>query len=101
MIVSGDDLISVTLLASSNTLILFVFIDSISAEKEGRKRFLFGRKELNLLMITSESSITERFSLEFILRRFDGDAPPSTVIDTELVRLAVGVKRIGLIVVCC
>jgi hypothetical protein len=33
-IVSGEDLISDTLLASSKTLILFVFIDSISAEKK-------------------------------------------------------------------
>jgi hypothetical protein len=101
MIVSGEDLISVTLLASSNILILFVFINSISAEK---KIFLFlcnKRKEnFYLLIITSESSIIEQFSLEFILRRFDGDAP-STIIDTELARLAVGVKVIGLIVVCC
>jgi len=70
IIVSGEDFISDTLLASSNTLILFVFISVI---------------------ITSESSIIEQFSFEFILRRFDGDAP-STVIDTELVRLAVGIK---------
>jgi hypothetical protein len=34
MIVRGDDFISETLLASSNTLILFGFIGSISAEKE-------------------------------------------------------------------
>jgi len=71
IIVSGEDFISFTLLASSNILILFVFIDSIS------------------VIITSESSIIEQFSFEFILRRFDGDAP-SIVIDTELIRLAVG-----------
>jgi len=72
IIVSGEDFISFTLLASSNILILFVFIDSIS------------------VIITSESSIIEQFSFEFILRRFDGDAL-SIVIDTELVRLAVDV----------
>ncbi len=58
------------------------------------------KENFYLLIITSESSIIEQFSLEFILRRFDGDAP-STIIDTELARLAVGVKVIGLIVVCC
>jgi len=62
--------------------------------------FVIKNEDFYLLIITSESSIIEQFSFEFILRRFDGDAP-SNIIDTELVRLAVGVKVIGLIVVCC
>jgi hypothetical protein len=53
----------------------------------------------HLLIITSESSTIEQFSFEFTLRRFDGDAP-STMIDAEPVRLAVGVPIEGLIAGC-
>ncbi len=39
IIVSGEDFISVTLLASSNIFVLFVFMASISTEEEKTKRF--------------------------------------------------------------
>jgi len=101
IIVSGEDFISDILLVFSNPLILFLFIDSISAEKKKQNLFLRKKKrKFYLLIITSESSIIEQFSLKFILRRFDGDAP-STIIDTELIRLAVGVTVAELVVVCC
>ena len=63
---------------------------SISSIKE-RERILLRR----LLIKTSESSIIEQFSLEFTLRRFEGDAP-STIFDAEPVRFAVvGVVATG------
>lgn len=50
-------------------------------------------EDFHLLMITSESSMMPQFSLQFIFRRFDGEAA-SMVIDTELVRFAVGVRGV-------
>jgi hypothetical protein len=104
MIVRGEDLFSVTLLVSSKTLALLVLTASMSARMKRCK--IYGYEEIieeirvDLLIGTSESSIIEQFSLEFILRRLEGDAL-STRMEAELMRLAVRVTTGEGISACC